>query len=109
MKWSSELKLEREQLELRVKQLSNSITVRWQTRHLPAEPTGFWVGLWSLGLDGIFDATGKNVQHGIHFFQYRGGQAIRLVGPQCVLKSDPWSEQEQIDGVFWRPTLQEIK
>lgn len=29
MKWSSELKLEREQLELRVKQLSNSITVRW--------------------------------------------------------------------------------
>lgn len=38
MKWSSELKLEREQLELRVKQLSNSITVRWQTRHLPAEP-----------------------------------------------------------------------
>lgn len=28
MKWSSELKLEREQLELRVKQLSNSITVR---------------------------------------------------------------------------------
>lgn len=31
MKWSSELKLEREQLEQRVKQLSNSITVR--TRH----------------------------------------------------------------------------
>lgn len=28
MKWSSELKLEREQLEQRVKQLSNSITVR---------------------------------------------------------------------------------
>lgn len=28
MKWSSELKLEREQLEHRVKQLSNSITVR---------------------------------------------------------------------------------
>ena len=28
MKWSSELKLEREQLELRVKQLSNSVTVR---------------------------------------------------------------------------------
>lgn len=27
MKWSSELKLEREQLEQRVKQLSNSITV----------------------------------------------------------------------------------
>lgn len=32
MKWSSELKLEREQLELRVKQLSNSITVRCRTR-----------------------------------------------------------------------------
>lgn len=30
MKWSSELKLEREQLEQRVKQLSNSITVRNQ-------------------------------------------------------------------------------
>lgn len=28
MKWSSELKVEREQLEQRVKQLSNSITVR---------------------------------------------------------------------------------
>lgn len=28
MKWSSELKLEREQLEQRVRQLSNSITVR---------------------------------------------------------------------------------
>lgn len=28
MKWSSELKMEREQLEQRVKQLSNSITVR---------------------------------------------------------------------------------
>lgn len=33
MKWSSELKLEREQLEHRVKQLSNSITVR--NRRLP--------------------------------------------------------------------------
>lgn len=32
MKWSSELKLEREQLELRVKQLSNSITVRNRRR-----------------------------------------------------------------------------
>lgn len=39
MKWSSELKLEREQLELRVKQLSNSITVRRQSRHHPAELT----------------------------------------------------------------------
>lgn len=29
MKWSAELKLEREQLEQRVKQLSNSITVRY--------------------------------------------------------------------------------
>lgn len=32
MKWSSELKLEREQLEHRVKQLSNSITVRNASR-----------------------------------------------------------------------------
>lgn len=29
MKWSAELKLEREQLEQRVKQLSNSITVSY--------------------------------------------------------------------------------
>ncbi len=29
MKWSAELKLDREQLEQRVKQLSNSITVRY--------------------------------------------------------------------------------
>uniref|UniRef100_A0A7N6BBW4 PHD-type domain-containing protein n=1 Tax=Anabas testudineus TaxID=64144 RepID=A0A7N6BBW4_ANATE len=33
MKWSSELKLEREQLEQRVKQLSNSITVRNNIKH----------------------------------------------------------------------------
>lgn len=32
MKWSSELKVEREQLEQRVKQLSNSITVRDRER-----------------------------------------------------------------------------
>lgn len=31
VKWSSELKLEREQLEQRVKQLSNSITVKYFT------------------------------------------------------------------------------
>lgn len=34
MKWSSELKLEREQLEQRVKQLSNSITVRIKVKLL---------------------------------------------------------------------------
>lgn len=32
MKWSAELKLEREQLEQRVKQLSNSITVNIHKR-----------------------------------------------------------------------------
>lgn len=32
VKWSEELKQEREQLEQRVKQLSNSITVRLQTQ-----------------------------------------------------------------------------
>lgn len=37
MKWSSELKLEREQLEQRVKQLSNSITVRKQTHSSPTQ------------------------------------------------------------------------
>lgn len=59
MKWSSELKLEREQLELRVKQLSNSITVRWQTMHD--------FGLNRLGFVAV---VGK----------------LLLVGPQCIKK-----------------------
>lgn len=42
MKWSSELKLEREQLEQRVKHLSNSITVRnRQFSNMATEE--FWV------------------------------------------------------------------
>lgn len=38
MKWSSELKLEREQLEQRVKQLSNSITVRTRALSVDLPP-----------------------------------------------------------------------